>query len=90
MSYQRISTEAKPRAYIYVSGDFEREALHLISMEHKVGCFDGSVEIIFPSEDTTTAESLFVALYDHLKAVGRAIRFNKKTGELRFVQERRK
>lgn len=87
MSYQRITEPAKPNGYIYVSGD----GLHFITTDANVpGCFDASVEVVFREDDTTTAESLFVALYDHLRAAGRSVRFHKKTGELRFTQERRK
>jgi hypothetical protein len=87
MSYQRISEPCKPNGYIYMGFD----GLHFITTDHeKKSCFDNSMEVVFTDGDTTTAESLFVALYDHLKANGRSVRFNKKTGELKFVQERKK
>ena len=91
MAYQRFGTpQAQPDAYIWSSG----ETLHLCAdgQAHDGSHYNkGVVEIVFDVSDTTTAESLFVALYDHLtEDAGKRVRFNKKTGELKFTQERRK
>ncbi len=88
MSYQRFGVPAKPSAYIWSSG----ETLHLCAEgeAHDGSHYsEGIVEVVFDVADTTTAESLFVALYDHLtEDAGKRVRFNKKTGELKFIQER--
>ena len=65
MSYQRFGEPAKPEAYIWASPT----ALHLCAEgETHDGTHyrDGVVEIVFPLSDKTTAENLFVALYEHL------------------------
>ena len=89
MSYQRFGTPANPQAYIWSNG----EALHIAAegKSHDGSQYeDGIVEVVLDVSDTRTAESLFLALYDHLKDAGKNIRFNKKTGELRFTPERHK
>lgn len=90
MSYQRFGLPAKPSAYIWSSG----VELHLCAegKAHDGSHYnEGIVEVVFEIEDTTTAESLFVALYEHLtEDAGKKVKFSKKTGELKFIQERRK
>ena len=89
MSFQRFGEPASPSAYIWDG----QGNLHLCveGKAHDGSEYDkGIVEVVFSHSDTTTAESLFVALYHHLTDAGRAVRFNKKTGELKFTQERKK
>lgn len=90
MSYQRFGVPAKPLAYIWSSG----EELHLAAegQAHDGSHYgEGIVEVVFGVSDTTTAQSLFVALYEHLtEDAGLRVKFHKKTGELKFVQERKR
>ena len=88
MSYQRFGMMAKPSAYIWSSG----ETLHLCAegSAHDGSHYDeGIVEIVFNVSDTTTAENLFLALYEHLSEdAGYNINFDQETGEFRFTRTR--
>jgi len=88
MSYQRLSCEAKPCAYIYMSHD----GLHawFAAGKNVEAVTQGDpARVLFSHDDTETAENLFLALADFLKGSGKKIDFNKKTGEI-SIRRRRK
>jgi hypothetical protein len=88
MAYQRFGSGAKPDAYIWSSG----ERLHFAAegTAHDGSHYnEGIVETVFDIADTRTAQSLFIALYQHLtEDAGLKMRFHKKTGELKFKNKR--
>ena len=78
MAYQRFGEDSD--LYIWMSVD----ALNVwISGDPKTKTVsrDGT-QIKFTEENVKEAETLFLALHDHLSSCGRKINFNKKTGEV--------
>jgi len=88
MAYQRFGAPGMPEAYIWSSG----KTLHLCvkGEAHDGSHYDpGVVEVVFGISDTTTAENLFRALYDHLtEGAGLKIRLKRKARELRIAKRR--
>ena len=79
MSYQRFGEAKNPDAYIWSSG-FK---LHICAegVTHDGTQYpSGVVEVVFDVTDTATAQSLFVALHEHLLAAGSTVSIDGVSG----------
>lgn len=80
MAYQRFGDNSD--LYIWMSNT----ALHIWASQNPKTFTvhqDGVTEIRFDERNIKEAETLFIALYDHLLSKGRIVEINKKRRELK-------